>query len=84
MSRAIAVFGSTGQQGGAVLKALANTGNYVLRAVTRSAKSEKAKSLASLKNVTVHEADLNNPASLDNVSFEIHFFNPYILGVYLC
>ncbi len=67
MSRVIAVFGSTGQQGGAVLRSLLQTGNYNLRAVTRSAKSEKAKKLAGLNNVTVHEADLDNPASLEQV-----------------
>jgi uncharacterized protein YbjT (DUF2867 family) len=67
MSRVIAVFGSTGQQGGAVLRSLLQIGNYNLRAVTRSANSEKAKKLAGLNNVTVHEADLDNPASLEQV-----------------
>jgi len=67
MSKAIAVFGSTGQQGGSVLRALLKSGDYHVKAITRSANSAKAKKLAALNNVTVHEADLDNPASFDSV-----------------
>jgi uncharacterized protein YbjT (DUF2867 family) len=67
MSKIITVFGSTGQQGGAVLRALLKAGDYHVRAITRSANSDKAKKLAGLNNVTVHEADLDNPASLGPV-----------------
>jgi uncharacterized protein YbjT (DUF2867 family) len=67
MSKIIAVFGSTGNQGGAVLKSLLKAGNYHVRAITRNANSDKAKKLAALNNVTVHEADFKNPDSLDKV-----------------
>jgi len=61
----IAVFGATGAQGGSVLKSLTNNDDYKVKAITRNANSEKAKMLAKLKNVTVQEADLNDPKSLD-------------------
>jgi uncharacterized protein YbjT (DUF2867 family) len=67
MSKLVAVFGATGQQGGSVLRSLANNGNYQLKAVTRSAKSAKAKELAAMKNVTIAEADLDNKESVDHV-----------------
>jgi uncharacterized protein YbjT (DUF2867 family) len=65
MSKLIAVFGATGQQGGSVLRSLVKNGNYQLKAVTRSAKSTKAKQLESLKNVTIAEADLDDKESVD-------------------
>ena len=65
MSKVITVFGATGSQGGSVLRALVNSDKFHIRAITRNAKSDKAKHLAELKNVTVQEADLNNRASLD-------------------
>jgi uncharacterized protein YbjT (DUF2867 family) len=67
MSKLIAVFGSTGNQGGAVLQSLLKTGQFSIRAVTRNAKSEKAKQLAALQNVTVVEADLDDHESVDRV-----------------
>jgi len=67
MSKLIAVFGATGQQGGSVLRSLSKNGNFQLKAVTRSAKSSKAKELATMKNVTVAEADLDNKDSVDHV-----------------
>ena len=67
MTKIIAVFGSTGNQGGAVLKSLLKAGSYHVRAITRSANSDKAKKLASFNDVTVHEADFKNPDSLDKV-----------------
>jgi putative NADH-flavin reductase len=65
MSKIITVFGATGNQGGSVLKALVKNDTFNVRAITRNANSDKAKHLASLKNVTVQEADLNDRSSLD-------------------
>jgi uncharacterized protein YbjT (DUF2867 family) len=65
MSKLIAVFGSTGAQGGSVLRALANSDKYHVRAITRNSTTDRAKKLAKLKNVSVHEADLSDRASLD-------------------
>ena len=67
MSKIIAVFGATGNQGGSVLRSLVESGHYQLKAVTRNATSEKAKELSKLKNVLVAEADLDNPESIDSV-----------------
>ena len=55
MSKIIAVLGSTGNQGGSVLRALSDGGLYQLRAVTRNANSDKAKSLTKLQNVNAVE-----------------------------
>lgn len=63
----IAVCGATGQQGGTVIKALVKSGTYHVRAITRNPNSDTAKQLQSLNNVTVHQADLDNPESLDSV-----------------
>ena len=65
MSKLITVFGATGMQGGSVIKSLIQTDQFLVRAITRNAKSEKAMKLATLKNVTVQEADLNDRSSLD-------------------
>ena len=67
MSKIIAVFGATGSQGGSVLKALANDGKYSVRAITRNPNSEKAVALSKIKNVTVHQADLDDQSSIDKV-----------------
>lgn len=67
MSKVIAVFGATGNQGGSVLQALLKTGNYHIKAITRNAQSDKAKSLASLENVTVTEGNLDDEESVDRV-----------------
>jgi nucleoside-diphosphate-sugar epimerase len=61
----IAVFGSTGAQGGSVLRALLANGSYHVKALTRNAKSDKAKKLATLKNCSIAEADLDSVKSLD-------------------
>ncbi|CAF0771270.1 unnamed protein product [Brachionus calyciflorus] len=63
MSKIIGVFGSTGAQGGSVLRALVKDGKYLIRAITRNPKSEKAIELSKLKNVTVHQADLDDPST---------------------
>ena len=72
MSKIIAVTGATGLQVGSLVKTLLEAGNYHIRAITRNANSEKAKELASLKNVTVHEENLDDPASLDPVLNEAY------------
>lgn len=59
----VAVLGATGQQGGAVAKALADKGIQVI-ALTRNTDSEKAKALAEAPNTVVKQADLNNVDSL--------------------
>ena len=64
-AKMIAVFGATGAQGSSVLKSLTNSDDYKVKAITRNANTDKAKLLAKLKNVTIQEADLNDPKSLD-------------------
>lgn len=63
MSKTIAVCGSTGQQGGAVLNSLIKHGSKV-RALTRSTTSEKAEALAAKPGVTCVEADFEDVDSL--------------------
>ena len=65
MSKEIAVFGATGFQGGSVLRSLIHSDKYHVRAITRHPHSHQSKELAKLKNVTFHQADLNDPTSLD-------------------
>jgi len=72
MSKIIAVFGATGSQGGSVLRSLVKNGNYHIKAITRNPNSDKAKELASLNNVSVHQADLDDSASLDKVLEGVH------------
>ncbi|CAF0934266.1 unnamed protein product [Brachionus calyciflorus] len=67
MSKIIGIFGSTGAQGGSVLRALVKDGKYSIRAITRNPKSDKAVELSKLNNVTVHQADLDDPSSIDRV-----------------
>jgi len=61
----IAVVGSTGAQGGGLVQAILNDpeGDFIPRAITRNANSDKAKALAD-KGVEVVEADLDNLESL--------------------
>ncbi len=65
MSKVIAVFGATGSQGGSVLKALAKSGEFAVKAITRDVNSEKAKKLESLTNVTTCSANLDDVPSLE-------------------
>ncbi len=59
----IAVFGATGQQGGAVVDALLKIGKWPVRGITRNPDSEKALMLRS-KEVEVVRGDLNDPESV--------------------
>jgi uncharacterized protein YbjT (DUF2867 family) len=60
--RTILITGATGQQGGAVLRALAGSG-FALRAMTRKPESDAAKALAAA-GATVVRGDLDDPASV--------------------
>ena len=66
MSKVLAVFGATGQQGGSVINYLLNdtelSQKYKIRAITRDVNSEKAKQLQ--KKVEVVQGDMIDRASL--------------------
>jgi len=65
MSITVAVLGSSGNQGGAVAKALASSGKYHVRCVVRDPQSDSAKSLAKLgSNITLTKGDITDKASL--------------------
>ena len=59
----VTVLGSTGAQGGGVVRALLDQQGWQVRAVTRNARSKAALRLAEL-GCDVVEADLNTPATL--------------------
>jgi uncharacterized protein YbjT (DUF2867 family) len=59
----ITVFGATGVVGGSVAKYLLEDGQFAVRAVTRSASSDKAKALAA-DGAEIVEADLSKPETL--------------------
>ncbi|WP_159517893.1 NmrA/HSCARG family protein [Sunxiuqinia indica] len=61
----IAIVGATGSQGGGLVKSILNDrdGEFKVRAITRNAKSDKAKKLAEL-GAEVVEADVSNIGSL--------------------
>lgn len=63
--RTIAVMGSTGAQGGGLVRAILNdpSGRFTARAITRDVTTDKAKALADL-GAEVVAADLDDPASL--------------------
>ncbi|PVH96480.1 NAD(P)-binding protein [Periconia macrospinosa] len=63
MSKIVTVVGATGIQGGSVVKALLNSPEYSVRAITRNTNSDTAKSLKS-RGVEVVEADINSVDSL--------------------
>lgn len=67
MSKVLAVFGATGQQGSSVVNYVLNdpelSQKYKLRAITRDTNSEKAKQLE--KKVEVVQGDVSNRASLE-------------------
>jgi uncharacterized protein YbjT (DUF2867 family) len=60
----IAVVGATGNQGGGLVKAILEDGQFQARAITRNADSDKAKALSS-KGVQVVKADLDDLKSLE-------------------
>ena len=62
----IAVVGATGAQGGGLVRAILADpqGGFAVRAITRDAKSEKARALLAL-GAEVVEADVDDPASLE-------------------
>ena len=64
MSRLITVFGSTGQQGGAVARTLLTKG-YQVRAVTRNPDSPKAKELQAKGAELVQVKNMDDVASLE-------------------
>src|SRR3954468_15270881 len=59
----ITVLGGTGLQGGAVVSALLDRGDFAVRVATRSAGSDAARALAA-RGVEIVEADLLAPDSL--------------------
>ncbi|MDN7874496.1 NmrA/HSCARG family protein [Burkholderia aenigmatica] len=69
--KTIAVLGGTGQQGGAVIRALLADGRWQVRAISRNAESEASRALAA-RNVQVLAADLDNPASLGQAFAGVH------------
>ncbi|XP_072046414.1 nmrA-like family domain-containing protein 1 [Amphiura filiformis] len=71
MAKVIAVFGATGQQGGGVVTALLKNKNFEVRAVTRNAKSDKAKALEK-QGANIVEGNLDNPKSLASVLSGCH------------
>jgi uncharacterized protein YbjT (DUF2867 family) len=71
-TRAIAVAGATGAQGGAVVDALLEQGVRV-RALVRSTGSERARNLAN-RGVELVQIDAKDPASLKNALREVDAF----------
>ncbi|KAJ2506413.1 hypothetical protein IWW47_001593 [Coemansia sp. RSA 2052] len=85
----VVVFGATGNQGGSVLRTLAeHPDSYTVRAVTRSTKSKSAQELAAkYPLVQWVEADIENPSTLkqavanaDVVFGVTQFFQPSVLS----
>lgn len=63
----IAVIGGTGAQGIPVVKALAQSGRYRLRVLTRNPESSRAKELAALPHVTLLQGTQDNQQDLHKV-----------------
>ena len=74
MSKILAVFGATGQQGSSVIKYVLQdpelSQKYKIRAITRDVNSEKAKQLK--ENVEVIYGDVLNRASLETALTGVH------------
>ncbi|KAL9099093.1 MAG: hypothetical protein Q9163_005356 [Psora crenata] len=74
MSKILAVFGATGQQGGSVINYVLNdpelSQKYKIRAITRDPNSEKAKQLR--EKVEVVQGDMLNRASLETALTGAH------------
>ncbi len=60
----IAVMGGTGSQGGGVVDALLERGQFGVRVLTRNPQSDKSKALAE-RDVAAVEADLTRPETLE-------------------
>lgn len=60
----ILIIGATGAQGMPVVRALAQSGRYAVRAMTRSAESQPAKEIKSLPNVSLCVGDCLNVTDL--------------------
>lgn len=75
MSKVLAVFGATGQQGSSVINNVLSdpelSRTYSIRALTRNTTSPAAVAL-SARNVSVVEADLGNRASLEKALSGVH------------
>ena len=69
MQKNVLVFGATGQQGGAVTRALIKNGHRVV-GLTRNANSEKAKALIGT-GVDLKEGNLHNASDLINLMKEV-------------
>lgn len=63
MSKIVTIIGATGIQGGSVIRALLDSPQYSLRAVTRNIESDTAKAFAA-RGVEVVRADINEVESL--------------------
>ncbi|KAF2808376.1 NmrA-domain-containing protein [Mytilinidion resinicola] len=74
MSKILAIFGATGQQGGSVLNYVLNdpelSQKYKIRAITRDVNSEKAKQLK--EKVDVVQGDVSSRASLETALTGVH------------
>lgn len=62
--KTIIVFGSTGKQGSATIKALNAIGSYSIIAATRDTESDKAKALAQIPNIRVAKGEIGDHAHL--------------------
>ena len=74
MSKALAVFGATGQQGGSVIEHILKdpelSRQYSIRAITRDVSSEKAKQLKA--KVEVVQGDVLDPSSIRTALTGVH------------
>ncbi|CAE6487625.1 unnamed protein product [Rhizoctonia solani] len=65
--KVVLVVGATGQQGYAVIHALAESNEYLCLALTRNPESPKAQQLTSFRNVKLVSADLNDIQQLRSI-----------------
>ncbi|KAK5584559.1 hypothetical protein RB653_006172 [Dictyostelium firmibasis] len=66
MSKLITVFGSTGQQGGSVLRALLSNGNFKVRALVRNPDSDASKKLKELGAEVVKSDDSDSKEHIES------------------
>ncbi|TVY57361.1 NmrA-like family domain-containing protein, partial [Lachnellula suecica] len=76
MSKILAVFGATGNQGSSIIThVLASptlSSTYTIRAITRDITASKSKQLAHIQNIDVVKADAANRASLETALTGVH------------